>query len=230
MRKAYLIYRMNGRGRWTPQIYYDEFYTDIRTQKSQQGILGPYDISRYMGEDNEVFQSFYALDKEYLQSSTEDATTQREYQMSPQPVTGYLTSNGKYFATEWEANLYEQSLELNIRATDAVVALREWSIAEVTMDEFFQGLPAKLIDFININEDLILAYINARQTEVTDPDHHQQGGITLRNDGVGGQTTVSNQDDDSRVRGSINSPVDQVPYPKDDTEMLGAGTTKKPRK
>lgn len=228
---------MDQRNRFTPQIYYDEFYTDMRTQKTEKDILGPYDISHYVGEDNEVSVSFSALNAEYLQNNDPDATEEREYQIVPQAVTGFLTSNGKYFSTEWEANLYEKSLELNHRVTSAVVQLKkDYDVVNLQYDHdrkdetginrFFQTLVPKVIEFIDINEDLILAYINARQTVIPDPDHHQSGEITLRDNELGGQTEATDQDDDTRVRSDADTPVASTPDAEDHTTRTG----RKPKK
>lgn len=138
--------------------------------------------------------------------------------MSPQPVTGFLTANGKYFQTEWEANLYEQSLELNNRVTAAVVALRENVHDNQHIDDFFSTLPEKVITFINVNEDLIRAYIAARQTIVESPD------------GLDRPATTDNQDDDSRVRVGGDVPVGKDALTEVIDPPIGEQTPRRARK
>lgn len=224
MRKAFLIYRKDHRDKWRPQIYYDEFLH----KKYDTEILGPHDISHYVGEDNEVSLSFARLDLQYLTYGIEPVNEKKENKvMSPQAVTGFLTSNGKYFPTEWEANLYEQSLELNNRVTAAVVALRESVFEHSHMDDFFTTLPEKVITFINVNEDLIRAYINARQVVVSPLTVSEPSGTS---DGVGGQTTISGADDDSRVRVSSDLLVGEDEVPEEVPPSIGGRNPSRTRK
>lgn len=119
------------------------------------------------------------------------------------PVQGYQTTQGAFFDTEMEANLYEATYDLEVAATEAV--------AEFVPNEehFTESLVAGIKAFITDNKELVRKYIDARAASIS-----VKGEETTD---VDRQSTEADTTDDTRVWGSEDRELDDPPATEGDT-------------
>jgi hypothetical protein len=89
----------------------------------------------------------------------------------PRPVTGYLTSQGKYFDSEREATLYELSFEVNKQ-------IRKYLKAIGVTGEYEEGSANQILAFIIDNETLLSDYLLARRASEDEQSYHEVVGST----------------------------------------------------
>jgi len=96
-----------------------------------------------------------------LKEESSDATIATKEKQMTRPVTGFQTSQGNFFETEAEANLFEASYELHEATTTAVHNFEPRPADDQSFeDSLVEGIKA----FIASHERIIRKYLDARAT------------------------------------------------------------------
>ena len=161
-RRAWFCYELNFANRPTPVIYYDDPPPRMFPKEATPRRLQVVEISDLSPEpDGEhsfaVLQKLYPLSK-VLQKETSDAIVQSKEKQMARPVTGYQTSQGNFFETEEEANLFEATYELDMVTTASV----RKQFGDETTQEHVEVISTGLRSFIENNEKVIREFLDAR--------------------------------------------------------------------
>lgn len=198
MRKAWFCYEFVHEERPAPVVYYD--YLPVASASGKENIKPRVQLVEisHLTELNQPIPSLITLSNMYpykppLKIPHQDA---KEIVMT-RPVSGFQTSQGKFFDTEEEANLYEASFDLNEATTAAVRSFEPETIGDFPIED---SLVKGITSFIASNEKLISKYLNARAamlrtTSETSPS-------------VDGPPAVSHTPDDTSVRSEDSTRLD----------------------
>lgn len=122
----------------------------------------------------------------------------------PRPVTGYLTSQGKYFDSEKEATLYELSHEVN---KQIIKYLKNIGVT----DAYEEDSANQIHSFIILNETILCEYLLARRAFNSEQGNHE----------VDRQAEPNTSKDDPPVWVRDDIPVDTNTNAEDTTENTG---------
>lgn len=154
-RKAWFCYELDQANQPVPCIYYDE--PPLRSHGKRR-IVAEFTLN-----DIEVTMSFASLCVIYPYKESIDNSnavvipSKQEKQDMSHPVSGYLTSQGKFFETSAEAELYEARYILNKATTQAVMDIGVRGEPEIA------AAVDAIVSFINQNDELINNYLFARR-------------------------------------------------------------------
>lgn len=216
MRDAWFCYEMTFDGSFVPVIYYDEYPKKSAGGKENtpdrlQIIKIPYNSAQPDGEYSlSQLQKLYPNPKGLQKRELSLIDNRQEKQMA-RMVTGYMSSQGQFFDTAAQADLYDASYELTQAVTAAVVR----QFGDEKSQEEVNGYADGIRSFITENEKIIREYLDARAAV--------QGSNRVDNE-VGGPTAGDNPPDDTPLRGEPDIPVENPPP----TEAVPEGTGEEP--
>lgn len=116
--------------------------------------------------------------------------------MARRVISGYVTFDGRYFAEENDAKVYESEHKL-------FSAFLEVNNHPDPDDQTFKNRYLALKAFITDYHDLLTEYIDARREHWEAPEQDQPA------DEIRGQPTTGDQSDDPPLRSSSDSEVDE---------------------
>jgi len=158
LRKAFFAYQLSFSGKWCPVILYDEdprVRQHVNGKETKPTFLNITPIDQQFLSEDEVTISFSQLQKLYpppLTKETSGDTTM------VRPVQGFVTSQGKYFDDQKEADYYEASFELN--ATLFKLLVDRYGLSKDDAASICQ----QIIDDLWSNRKIIEEYLNARHS------------------------------------------------------------------
>lgn len=209
MRRAWFCYELSF-GRPCPVIYYDEYPPKLFPKEATPQRLQIVEISHLIPQvDGEYslseMQQLYPISK-VLQKETSDANVKTKEQQMARPVSGYQTSQGNFFETEEEANLFEATYELDMVTTASV----RKQFGDETTQEHVEVISTGLRGFIEDNEKIIREFLDARAA-FTQSENHKR-------DEMDRPTTKDNTTDDPSLRGVSDSGVAAEPITEEKPE------------
>lgn len=156
-RKAWFCYEQDQSNQPVPVIFYDEIPTSAGKRKILQSWEIPEEIAETLSFKALQDMYPYFSQQETLQYTTNPVVSEQMETQMTRPVEGFLTSQGKFFESKLDADLYEARYNLN-----SAIAKAAFSIGVVGQDNINHAVET-FVGFINSNTEVIEAYIFARR-------------------------------------------------------------------
>lgn len=209
-------YELNNANRPCPKLYYGySVLPKMELGKRVQVV----ELSETDPRSLDALQQIYPYIPQQESTALDNAATdpvaslkQQEQHEMTRPVEGFITAQGKFFETEQEANLYEARYMLNAAITNAAkeIGVDGEAHLEQAIEQFTK--------FINSYENTIRTYLDARRAMAIGSEEQYE---------MDGQSTSSDQSDDTSVQLKPDPTVDPTPDAKADTKTTGASTKPK---
>lgn len=214
IRDAWFCYEKNFAGKYIPVIYYDEPPAKSMNGKENtpdriQVIKVPEISTETDGEYSLItLQKLYPNLKLLQKESSSVIDKEKEKEMA-RPVNGYMSSQGQFFDTEAQADLYDATYELTQAATAAV----RKEFGDDRSQEDINTIADGIRSFITENERVIREYLDAR-TAITKDASGDAAGMDR-------SPTGDNPSDDTSIRGESDTRLEGGEGTEDQSPATG---------